>query len=131
MADSMIRHEQNDRVFQFAFGFKSLHDLANQSIGVPTTIEIRRPVFEQHGIVGIVRWQCYLVSGNGFAENLSALLLKFFRRLNASASAFASGSLNLMKEWLSFIATGPVVSIIDGLLPFKVVVRFAEAPLLR
>ena len=65
VADAVIRHEQDDRVFEFTFVLQPLDNLANKAVGVSTAIQIRRPIGQQHGIVGIVWWQRDFADGRG------------------------------------------------------------------
>ena len=96
-------------------------------VGQTDGIKVVGPVLQQHRVARVVGWQgdlCGIGAGAEFTDDAFAELDS--ARFGALAQ-FAAVELHLHEERLAGFAAGPVMGVVDGWVPFEVIVRLAEA----
>ena len=123
MADAVVGHEEHNRVLVVALVFEPLHDVAHELVGETNRIQIRRPIFSKHRIVGIVRRKLHLGGIGAAPQQLLNASADFCERLERSSAMFPAGEVNLGEEGLAGLTLTPVGAVVHGFVPFEVVVR--------
>ena len=131
MADSVVGHEENDRVLEVALVFEPFDDVADEAVGEPNRVEVGRPVRQQDRIVRVVGRQLH-VGGIGPApQQLLDAIADPPERLERSAAVLSAGEVDLGEEGLAGSTVTPVGAVVHGLVPLEVVVRLPDGGSVR
>lgn len=122
MADAMVGPEKDDGVIENIFVFKPLNELAQKFVGKPDGIEVGSPVLPNDRVVGVVGWKFDKVGIGicGITQFFYNEIVPVF-----TFAVFATMQLDLSKEGLVFFSIGPIITIIDFRIKFKIVIGFA------
>jgi len=123
MADSVVGHEENDRVLEVALVFEPFDDVADEAVGEPNRVEVRRPVRQQDRIVRIVGRQLHVGGVRPAPQQLLDTVADPAERFERSAAVLSAGEVDLGEEGLAGSTLTPVGAVVHGLVPLEVVVR--------
>lgn len=127
MADAVVGHENDEGVREEVFFFEAGDDLADVMIGEADGVEVGGPVFEKDRVRWVVGGQGDAFRRGARAELLAGAGCEFTVGFEGVVAEFAAMKLHLHEE--GFVTTiCPIMAVVDGRVPFEVVIGFAKGP---
>ncbi len=124
MADAVIGHEEDNGLIKNSFRLQSLDDLPNLAIGEADGIEVVGPIFQDDWIARVVRRKPDILRIDLRSHQVEDLAIPGMMR--TLAAVLTSMKLHLREEGLVGFSIPPIIGVVDGGVPFEVVIGLAE-----